>query len=143
MLNEPAGEPIAGESDAVVVSRRKPRRVLVVDDDSQIVEAVHAVLAARGYEVLIARDGNQGLMRAERDAPDLIVLDVTMPRRSGLSVLEKLGYRRFNGPKVILMTAHDAPRQRAFAEANGVDFFLTKPFAMPDLVSSVDALLGD
>ena len=63
---------------------------MLVDDDHEIVESVRYALEDHGYEVLIARDGNQGLSMAEREDPDLVILDMMMPKRSGFLVLEKL-----------------------------------------------------
>ncbi len=70
----------------------KPRgkRILVVDDDFEIVDSMRLALEAKGYQTLIARDGNQGLALAEREDPDLVILDMMMPKRSGFLVLEKL-----------------------------------------------------
>ena len=66
------------------------KKVLVVDDDAEIIDSVRYALEGAGYEVVVARDGNQGLALAEREDPDLIVLDMMMPKRSGFLVLEKL-----------------------------------------------------
>ncbi|MAI30413.1 MAG: two-component system response regulator, partial [Rhodopirellula sp.] len=66
------------------------KTVLLVDDDVEIVEAVRYALESAGHNVVVARDGNQGLALAERENPDLIVLDMMMPKRSGFLVLEKL-----------------------------------------------------
>src|SRR3989304_154161 len=66
------------------------KRILLVDDDREIVESMRIALDAGGYEVLVARDGNQGLAMAEREDPDLVILDMMMPKRSGFLVLEKL-----------------------------------------------------
>ena len=71
------------------------KRVLIVDDDEQIVEAVQMALEEKGYEVLTAGDGAEGLVRAERDEPDLILLDVVLPKRSGFTVLDHLRRSRF------------------------------------------------
>ncbi len=68
----------------------KSSRILVVDDDGEIIDAIRYALEAKGYQVLIARDGNQGLAMAEREDPDLVILDMMMPKRSGFLVLEKL-----------------------------------------------------
>ena len=82
-------------ADLATATSTKParaggKRVLLVDDDTEIVESMRTVLESRGYEILVARDGNQGLMMAEKEEPDLVVLDMMMPKRSGFLVLEKL-----------------------------------------------------
>ena len=66
------------------------KRILLVDDDYEIIESMRHALQSKGYSVTIARDGNQGLALAEREAPDLLILDMMMPKRSGFLVLEKL-----------------------------------------------------
>ena len=116
--------------------------MLLVDDDTEIVESMRTVLESRGYEILIARDGNQGLLMAEKDDPDLVVLDMMMPKRSGFLVLEKLRRSRPVPMKVIMFTANEGSRHKAYAEMLGVDDYIRKPFAMDRLLDSVDRLLS-
>ena len=66
------------------------KRILLVDDDGEIIEAMRYALESKGFQIFIARDGNQGLAMAEREDPDLVILDMMMPKRSGFLVLEKL-----------------------------------------------------
>lgn len=120
----------------------KPQRVLLVDDDHEIVESVRFALEASGYEVLIARDGNQGLAMAEREDPDLVILDMMMPKRSGFLVLEKLRRTRPVPLRVIMITANEGSRHKAYAEMLGVDDYIRKPFAMDRLMESVKRLLA-
>ena len=68
---------------------KKGKRILLVDDDAEIVESLRLALESNGYTVLIARDGNQGLALSERENPDLVILDMMMPKRSGFLVLGK------------------------------------------------------
>src|SRR6188472_1789200 len=93
---------------------QQPHRVLLVDDDESILESVRCALTSRGDEVLVARDGFQALALAERDAPELIVLDLVMPKRSGLTVLDRLRTRQTNSPHIIMLTANNEPRHRDF-----------------------------
>jgi len=118
------------------------KRILIVDDDAEIVESLRYALEAKKYAVLIARDGNQGLVMAEREDPDLVILDMMMPKRSGFLVLEKLRRTRAVPLKVIMITANEGSRHKAYAEMLGVDDYIRKPFAMERLVESVDRLLG-
>ena len=115
-------------------------RILLVDDDPQVIESVQAALQAFGYEVLVARDGSEGLMRAERDAPDVVVLDMMMPRRSGLNVLERLRSGGQQSPPVIMVSANADEKQRDFAQAHGVVAFLRKPFEIPELLKVISRL---
>ena len=118
------------------------KRILLVDDDQEIVESMRTVLETRGYEILVARDGNQGLVMAEHEDPDLVVLDMMMPKRSGFLVLEKLRRSRPDPMRVIMITANEGSRHKAYAEMLGVDDYIRKPFAMDRLLESVDRLLS-
>jgi DNA-binding response OmpR family regulator len=115
---------------------------LLVDDDREIIDSMRITLEAAGYEVLIARDGNQGLAMAEREDPDLVILDMMMPKRSGFLVLEKLRRTRPIPIRVIMVTANEGGRHKAYAEMLGVDDYLRKPFPMDRLLESVSRLLG-
>ena len=118
------------------------KRVLLVDDDIEIMESMRTVLESKGYEILVARDGNQGLVMAESEVPDLVVLDMMMPKRSGFLVLEKLRRSRPDPMRVIMITANEGSRHKAYAEMLGVDDYIRKPFAMDRLLQSVDRLLS-
>jgi len=135
--SKPAAAP-AGEGSTAVAGKR----ILLVDDDPEIVDSMRAVLESRGYEILVARDGNQGLVMAEGERPDLVVLDMMMPKRSGFLVLEKLRRSRPDPIRVIMITANEGSRHKAYAEMLGVDDYIRKPFAMDRLLDSVDRLLG-
>jgi len=123
-------------------AEKSKQRVLIVDDDHEIVESVKYALETKGYEVLIARDGNQGLAMAEREDPDLVILDMMMPKRSGFLVLEKLRRSRPVPLRVIMITANEGSRHKAYAEMLGVDDYIRKPFAMDRLMESVSRLLA-
>jgi DNA-binding response OmpR family regulator len=117
------------------------KRVLLVDDDPEIIDAIRYALESRGYQIFIARDGNQGLAMAEREDPDLVILDMMMPKRSGFLVLEKLRRTRTVPVRVIMITANEGARHKAYAEMLGVDDYIRKPFAMDKLVDAVQRLL--
>ena len=127
-------------SDASATPANK--RVLVVDDDPDIIESVRFPLERKGYDVLIARDGNQGLALAEEKKPDLVILDMMMPKRSGFLVLEKLRRTHTAPIRVIMITANEGSRHKAYAEMLGVDDYIRKPFAMDRLMESVERLLN-
>jgi DNA-binding response OmpR family regulator len=118
------------------------KRILLVDDDPEIVETMRTVLEANGYRALIARDGNQGLAMVEREDPDLVILDMMMPKRSGFLVLEWLRRNRRIPTRVIMITANEGSRHKAYAEMLGVDDYIRKPFAMDRLIESVQRLLA-
>lgn len=118
------------------------KRILLVDDDREIIESMRYALETQGYEILVARDGNQGLAMAEREDPDLVILDMMMPKRSGFLVLEKLRRTRAVPLRVIMITANEGSRHKAYAEMLGVDDYMRKPFAMDRLIESVGRLLS-
>ena len=131
---------MAGDKKAETT--KKSQRVLIVDDDAEIVEAIRYAIEAKGYEVLVARDGNQGLAMAEREDPDLVILDMMMPKRSGFLVMEKLRRSQPEPMRIIMITANEGSRHKAYAEMLGVDDYIRKPFAMDRLIESVQKLLG-
>ena len=118
------------------------KRILLVDDDAEIIESLRLALEAKGYTVMVARDGNQGLAVTEREDPDLVILDMMMPKRSGFLVLEKLRRTRENPPRIIMITANEGSRHKAYAEMLGVDDYLRKPFPMDRLLASVERLIA-
>ena len=121
---------------------KKAKRILLVDDDAEIVESMRYALEAKGHSILVARDGNQGLAMAEQEEPDLVILDMMMPKRSGFLVLERLRRTRRVPMRVIMITANEGHRHKAYAEMLGVDDYIRKPFAMDRLLESVARLLG-
>lgn len=114
------------------------RTVLVVDDDHDILFAIRAAIESRGYRVITASDGNAGLNVAERERPDMVIVDMMMPKKSGFLVLERLKAKgREWTPKMIMITANEGGRHRAYAEMLGVDEYIRKPFSMDKLLDSV------
>jgi DNA-binding response OmpR family regulator len=122
--------------------QKAEKRILLVDDDAEIVESLRLALESNGYKVLIARDGNQGLALSERENPDLVILDMMMPKRSGFLVLEKMRRTRDTPLRVIMITANEGSRHKAYAEMLGVDDYIRKPFPMDRLIDSVERLIG-
>ena len=133
---------MADEAPSTEKAAEDRKRILLVDDDREIVESMRIALEATGYEVRVARDGNQGLAMAEREDPDLVILDMMMPKRSGFLVLEKLRRTRPVPVRIVMITANEGSRHKAYAETLGVDDYIRKPFAMDRLLDSVHRLLG-
>ena len=115
-------------------------KILIIDDDAEIVESVSYALKGEGFAVVSARDGNQGLALAEKESPDLIILDMMMPKRSGFLVLEKLR-RSEDATPVIMITGNEGSRHKAYAELLGVCEYIRKPFQMNKLVRAVRSIL--
>ena len=118
------------------------KKILIVDDDVEIVDTIQTVLQANGYAVVFARDGTQGLVMVERERPELVILDMMMPRRSGFLVLERLRRTRKDMIPVIMITANEGSRHKAYAEMLGVVDYLRKPFPMDRLLGAVARVLG-
>ncbi|MBQ9812066.1 MAG: response regulator [Thermoguttaceae bacterium] len=119
--------------------RRK--RVLIVDDDPEIVESTRIALETFGYDVETASDGSAGLALAERRRPDVMILDMMMPKRSGFLVLETLRQVDDFPTRIIMITANEGNRHKEYAEALGVDAYLRKPFPMDELLRTIDRVL--
>lgn len=117
-------------------SQSRPK-ILIVDDDFEIVDSIRYALEGEGFEVIVARDGNQGLALAEREVPDVMILDMMMPKRSGFLVLEKLRREADVPTRVIMITGNEGSRHKAYAELLGVDDYIRKPFSMERLVEAV------
>lgn len=118
---------------------RSSKTVLLIDDDYEIVSSMRAVLEAKGFRIVTANDGNAGIAAAERESPDLIIVDMMMPKKSGFLVVEKIK-RLPKAPPMIMITANEGSRHRAYAELLGVDAYLRKPFAMERLLEEVHRL---
>jgi DNA-binding response OmpR family regulator len=118
-------------------------RILIIDDDDEIRETVRYALTSQGYEVFVAVDGNEGLAMAEVVNPDLVLLDMMMPKRSGFLVLEQIGQVIEKPIRVIMMTANEGQRHKAYAETLGVSDYLHKPFAIEAMLESVKRILEE
>jgi DNA-binding response OmpR family regulator len=115
-------------------------RILVVDDEPHIVDVVRAYLEREGHEVSTAADGESALAAAVGSSPDLVVLDVMLPKRSGFDVLRELRAGGA-GPAVIMLTARDELIDRVAGLEIGADDYVTKPFEPRELVARVGAVL--
>ena len=116
-------------------------KILLVDDDAEIVETIRLALESAGYDVLVGTDGNQGLALAEKENPDLIILDMMMPRRSGFLMLETLRLSKRLPPRIMMITANEGTRHQEYAESLGVDAYLRKPFTIDVLLETAQQLL--
>ena len=118
------------------------RRVLVVDDEPFIMRSLSFVLRREGYEVLEAHDGEQAVEVLHREVPDLVFLDVMMPKRTGYEVLEEIrGSDALGRCLVIMLTAKGQDSDREKGLAMGVDEYMTKPFSPLKVVERVREML--
>ena len=119
---------------------RQASRVLIVDDDAAVRRMLARSLGAEGYDVALASDGGGALVEIERSAPDLILLDVTMPGIDGLGVARRVRGKGDPVP-ILLLTARDGIADRVAGLDAGADDYLVKPFATDELLARVRALL--
>lgn len=115
--------------------------ILVVDDDRELVDAVRAVLERQGFKVIQAHDGHQGKQAIYNAKPDLVILDMMMPRMGGYPVLEHFKDKG-DAPPIIMVTANEGSRHKVYAEYLGVVDYIRKPFAMERLLDTVNKALG-
>lgn len=116
-------------------------RVLIVDDDRDVLESINAAFRAEGAMTLLATDGNEAVRLCQQDdMPDLVILDMMLPKRSGFLALEKIKGRE-DSPLVIMVTANEGRRHQEYAEALGVDRYMLKPVPLAQLIAAADELI--
>ena len=115
-------------------------RVLVVEDERKLAQVLSSALGAEHYEVTVARTGEDGSFRANTEVFDLVVLDLMLPGRNGLEILQTLRQRHIETP-VLILTARDGVDDRVLGLDLGADDYLVKPFALPELLARIRALL--
>lgn len=119
------------------------KKILIVDDEPNIVISLEFLMKKEKFEVAVAVDGEEALAQVARFKPDLILLDVMMPKKSGFEVCEALRADPANNDLLIMMlTAKGRDTEMAKGLAIGANAYMTKPFSTKDLVSKVKALLG-
>ena len=114
------------------------KRILIVEDEKNIVDILSFNLSKEGYETLEAYDGDAGLQLAMEQDPDLILLDLMLPRRSGFDVCRSLRSAGHNTP-VIMLTAREEETDKVLGLELGADDYITKPFSMRELLARVKA----
>jgi two-component system copper resistance phosphate regulon response regulator CusR len=114
--------------------------VLVVEDERKLAQVLSAALLAEHYDVVVAVTGEDGFYRANAELFDLVVLDLMLPGRSGLEILQTLRQRHIETP-VLILTARDGVDDRVLGLDFGADDYLIKPFALPELLARIRALL--
>ncbi|PYR39069.1 MAG: DNA-binding response regulator [Acidobacteria bacterium] len=115
-------------------------RVLIVEDERKLAQVLSSALEAEHYDVVVAATGEDGFYRANAELFDLVVLDLMLPGRSGLEILQTLRQRHVETP-VLILTARDGVEDRVLGLDRGADDYLVKPFALPELLARIRALL--
>jgi DNA-binding response OmpR family regulator len=120
----------------------RSRRVLVIEDDGSVSALVARALGARGYQVEVARDGLEGLTLLDKSPPDLLIVDVTMPRLDGITLVRAIkGHRTTRHIPVIFLTAKSDAKSVVDGINIGARFYMTKPFSVDDLLVKVERAL--
>ena len=120
------------------------KKVLIADDEPNIVTSLEYLMTKSGYEVAIARNGDEALALVESFAPDLVLLDVMMPRRSGYEVCQRMRERpEWGRIKIVMLSAKGREAEVSKGLAIGADAYVTKPFSNRELIARVGGLLGD
>jgi DNA-binding response OmpR family regulator len=118
-----------------------PRKVLIVDDEPNIVVSLQFLMKKAGFDTAVARDGDEALTAVERFRPDLVLLDVMMPRRDGYEVCQQLRGSGWTDLKIVMLTAKGRESEVTKGLAVGADAYVTKPFSTSELVDTVTRLL--
>lgn len=121
-------------------SRLEDVKVLIVDDDEDVLESMDSAFQAEGALTQTAKDGNEAVRICLEETPDLVILDMMLPKRSGFLALEKIkGFD--DSPIVIMVTANEGKRHQAYAESLGVDRYLLKPVPLSKLIDTAVELI--
>ena len=120
------------------------KKVLLVDDDNDILTSMQAAFEPTGALVETANNGNKAVELAEKNDPDVVILDMMLPGRSGFLVLEKIKARKPKNtkPHVIMITGNQGGRHKMYAESLGVSEYFTKPVKMDKLIATAERLVG-
>jgi DNA-binding response OmpR family regulator len=119
-----------------------PYSVLVVEDEPHIIESLSFLMKRAGHKVRIARDGDAAIRTMEAEKPDLVILDITLPRRDGLDVCRTIrADDRWRDVRVIMLTARGRELDRRKGLETGADDYILKPFSTSEIVQRVEALL--
>ena len=120
------------------------KTVLIVDDEEYIVTSLEYVMKSAGYKVVVAYDGEQAIAKTKETAPDLLILDVMMPKLDGFEVCEKIRANPlWKSIRIIMLTAKGRDSEREKGMSLGADAYMTKPFSTRDILQRVVELLGN
>lgn len=134
------GGPRHATDDSESLTMPTPAKIVLIEDDREISSTISTVLQNAGYQVQTAPNGIEGRKLIESEKPELVITDMMMPRMGGFPVLEALREMP-DRPKVIMITANEGSRHKAYAEMLGVSDYLRKPFAMDVLLETIDRVL--
>jgi DNA-binding response OmpR family regulator len=116
------------------------RKILIIEDERELINGLKLNLVSEGYDVIWALDGEEGLRRALKEAPDLILLDIMLPKKDGLAVCQELREQNVTIP-IIMLTAKTEEVDKVVGLEIGADDYITKPFSVKELLARVKAHL--
>ncbi|MCB1927078.1 MAG: response regulator [Rhodocyclaceae bacterium] len=118
-------------------------KVLIADDEVNIVISLEFLMKREGFDVSVAKDGEEAVEKIRSERPDLVLLDVMMPKKTGFEVCQEIrADAELGGMKILMLTAKGRDTEMAKGLALGADAYMTKPFSTKELVSEVKKLLG-
>ena len=118
------------------------KKILIVDDEADIIEILQFMLEANGYECVTAMDGEEGLKLAREISPDLIILDVMMPKINGYKISRLLKYdNKYKNIPIIMVTARSQEQDKLIGEETGVNEYISKPFELEEILAVVKKYL--
>lgn len=117
------------------------KKILVIDDEADIVKMICSRLHAHQYDTVSAFSGKEGLSKFRAESPDLVILDVHMPKMNGLEVCRVIRREEDNDTPIIMLTSQKTDADRIVGRVRGADVFMTKPFDAPALIKKVKSLL--
>jgi two-component system alkaline phosphatase synthesis response regulator PhoP len=121
----------------------KPKKILVVDDEVDLVETVRFPLEMEGFDVLVSYNGEDALNQARKESPDLIILDLMLPKLDGYKVCRLLKFdERYKHIPILMLTAKTQEKDKILGKETGADEYITKPFEMDYLMEKVKAYLN-
>jgi DNA-binding response OmpR family regulator len=130
-------------SAPAVIAMSNPQSVLIVDDEPNILLSLEFLMRKTGYEVRTAKDGEEALAKILQAAPDLVLLDVMMPKIDGFSICQQIRANpAWNDVRIIMLTARGRDVEREKGLALGADDYITKPFSTKDAIARVEAVLA-
>lgn len=140
-LNTNSNDGDSAEDDArSTPGRLEDLKVLIVDDDQDVADVFEAALQSEGALTQVCMNGNEAVRLCHEEPPDLVLLDMMLPGRSGFLVLERIkGFE--DSPAVIMVTANEGRRHQAYAESLGVDGYMLKPVPLAKLVETIEAVM--
>ena len=120
----------------------KPKKILIVDDEVDLVKTIRFSMEAEGYKVLVSYSGEDALNQARKEVPDLILLDIMLPKLDGYRVCRLLKFdEQYKNIPILMLTAKTQEKDKSLGKETGADEYITKPFDMDELMKKVKTYL--